>query len=304
MGLLSKWVESLDFDYHILPACTRLVSPRSHCEQCVLACEVNAVKIKKGIPSINHNKCLECGHCISACPVQAVAGIYPQRTIIQNQLVIKDERIPTTKELLILYKKGVKVVISESPTLLKLCEGSINKANILLEQLGEDLVSSCVKSVREEEYFSRRELFAFWALESKSVAKQVAPAKWRFNQNDFNLPKYYPDYQFAKITIDIEKCSLCNTCKKLCKKDCFEINEGKFTISSQGCSMCNLCVDTCPQKAIMVEEQISNEEKTILPIFQTTCESCNKTVYSLSEKEEECIACRKRKSFLNQSMLS
>lgn len=298
MGLLSKWVESLDFEYHILPTCTRLVSPRSHCEQCAQACEANAIEIKKGVPAIDQKKCMECGHCISACPVQAVAGIYPQRTIIQNQLVIKDERIPTTKELLILYKKGVKAIISESQDLLELWREPVDRANTILEQLGEALFTTSVKSVREEEYFSRRELFAFWTRESKSAVKQVAPAKWRFNQNDFHVPKYYPDYQFAKITIDMEKCLLCTTCKKLCKNHCFDIKEEYFAISSQGCSICNLCVDACPQKAITVEEKISKKEKLMLPIYKKTCQSCHKTYHSLSNKEGECAACRKRKSFL------
>ncbi|MDF2859683.1 MAG: hypothetical protein K0Q87_5534, partial [Neobacillus sp.] len=297
MGLLGKWIESLDYEYEILPSCTRNVSPHSTCEKCVESCDPNAIVLVNKKPVINYKKCIECGDCISACPVQAIAGIYPNRTIIQNELVIQGQKIPKVKELLILYKKGIKSIVAETPFLIKSWKVRIDEANALLKQLNEAPFSISVKTNEEERCYSRRDLFTLWKNESKSVVKQVAPAKWRFNQNDFHLPKYYRDYQFAKITIDIEKCLLCTACTKLCENKCFNIGDEHFSLFSQGCSSCQLCVDTCPEKAIIVEGQISRAKENLLPIYKKVCKVCDKTYSTISEHDEKCVACRKRESF-------
>lgn len=120
MGLLSKWIESLDYDYEISSHCTRYVSPHSTCEKCLDSCDAEAIDLHNGKPRIDNKGCIECGKCISACPVQAIAGIYPKRMIIQNELVVHDQKIPTVKELLILFKKGIKTIVADTPNLLEL----------------------------------------------------------------------------------------------------------------------------------------------------------------------------------------
>lgn len=294
MGLLSKWVESLDYEYEILPSCTRFVSPHSHCEKCVVSCNNEAISLIKGIPAIQHNKCIECGKCISACPVQAIAGIYPKRTIIQNQLVIKRQNVPTVKELLILYKNGVKEIIGETASLIELWRQPIRKANSILGQLDEMPFSVFIKSVEEEEYFSRKEFFSFWKKEAKSALKQVVPAKMRFNQDALDIQKYYKDYQFTSITIDIEKCVLCKACQKLCKKKCFDFQDNYLMVSPQGCSSCQLCVDACPEQAIIVEDKISKKQETKLSINRNVCITCHKPYITLREHDEKCVACSMR----------
>lgn len=303
MGLLSKWVESLAYEYEILPSCTRLVSPRSHCEKCVESCHNQAISIIKGKPVIHYEKCGECGKCISACPVQAVAGIYPERTIIQNQLVIKGQNIPTVKELLILYKKEIKEIIGETASQVECWSQPVEEANSILRQLDEMPFSVSIKSVEEEVHYSRREIFSLWKTEAKSVLKQVAPAKLRFNQNALDMQKYYKDYQFTRITIDKEKCVLCGACQNLCKKKCFDIQDDCFTISPQGCSSCQLCADACPEQAITVEDQISRKQENRLPVYKNVCTTCHKPFTTLREHDEKCVACTKRENYLKNRKL-
>ena len=78
MGLLSSWVESLDYEYEILSSCTRHKSPHSTCAKCVEACTKSAISIMSGKPVIDHSKCVQCGDCMSVCPVQSIAGILPK----------------------------------------------------------------------------------------------------------------------------------------------------------------------------------------------------------------------------------
>ena len=111
MALLSKWVESLDYEYEILSSCTRHRSHHSNCAKCVEACEKQAISINNGKPVMDHSKCVQCGDCMAACPVQAVAGILPKRKIKQNHLDdFTNRHFPTTTELLILYKKGIRSI--------------------------------------------------------------------------------------------------------------------------------------------------------------------------------------------------
>lgn len=297
MGLFSKWVESLDYEYDILPTCTRSISPRSKCEVCINSCDQDAILLEKGKTVIDREKCTECGICIAACPVQAIAGIYPKRTVMQSQLIIKNGDVPTVKELLILYKKGIKTIISEEASLLDECQDVIEEANELLQIVQEEPFSTNIKRVKEEEFLSRRELFAFWRNEGKSVVQQVAPAKWRFNQTDFHLPKYYQNFQFATITIESEKCSLCHACEKLCPYECFHIGDEQFLIIAQKCSSCQLCADACPEAAIKVEETVVERKDLSLPIMKKTCHSCQSPFNTLSESDETCPACVKRQSF-------
>jgi ferredoxin len=80
----------------------------------------------------------------------------------------------------------------------------------------------------EEELYSRRELFSFWKKESQSIMKSVAPAKWRFNHDQLDLSKYYPEYQFVNIMIDANKCTLCKACQFLCTKNVSVLSSQDF----------------------------------------------------------------------------
>ena len=298
MGLLSKWVESLDYEYEILTSCTRHQSPRSTCGKCFDSCEEKAITLEKGKPVISREKCVECGNCISACPVQAVAGIFPKRAVIENHLFVTKRHKPTVKELLVLHRKGVKGLISEDPAMVEPWMDVIDEANAMLQQMDKEPFSIINKAIeKEEELYSRRELFSLWKKESQSLMKQVAPAKWRFNQHQLDLSKYYPEYQFTEISIDVNKCTLCKACAILCKKNSLMTTENNFTLIAQTCSSCQLCVDICPEKAIKVEDQIIIVHDVSYPIYKKTCSSCKKSFETLREHEEKCITCTKREEY-------
>lgn len=296
MGLLGKWVESLDYEYEILSTCTRHRSPRSTCKKCLDICEEEAITLVKDKPVISSDKCTECGNCISVCPVQAVAGIFPKRSVADNKLIAENRQIPTVKELLVLHKKGVRGLISEDNATIERWKPVLAEVNLILEQMEKEPFTITIEKLQaaEEEVYSRRELFSLWKKESQSIMKQVAPAKWRFNHQQLDLSKYYSDYQFAMISIDTDKCILCKACEFLCEKKCLKIGEENFTVTAQTCSNCQLCVDVCVEKAITIKEQISAAKEVHYPIYKKTCMACNESYDTLQENDEKCAMCTKR----------
>lgn len=300
MGFLGRYIESLDYEYEILPTCTHRKNSHSKCQKCVESCEYQAISFVNGYPEINHELCSECGKCITACPVQAVAGIYPFRTIQEKQLIITDKRVPSKKELLVLYGKGIKTISCEDSSLLKLWKETIETANSDLRQLGkEPFIISAQPVSQKEAGYTRRDLFTFWKKESKSVLKLAAPAKWRFNHDDFNVKKYYDDYLFTTISIDMMKCSLCTACQRICEEKVFHIHEDRFIISPASCTSCQLCADVCPDEAIKIIDCITEKsEDTILQIHQNSCIVCNKDFDSLDAENNKCDICTKRELYI------
>ncbi|MCL6572599.1 MAG: 4Fe-4S binding protein [Bacillus sp. (in: Bacteria)] len=299
MGLLGKWVESLDYQYEIGESCTRYRSPHSTCQKCVSSCHENAISLVNAKPVIEKNKCIECGNCIASCPEQAVIGIFPKRTIFQNQLVVTNDFLPTVEELLVLYKKGIKSIIYEEPSLIGQWEVAVHEADFVLAQLGEEPFSISLKAIeKQEKLYSRRDLFSLWQKESKSVVKHITPAKWHFNQDSFDVAKYFKDFQFTTITVDIQTCTLCKACQQLCQRDCFEITNEGFFISTKTCSSCQLCVDICPEQSITMMELISPINVTKHQVYKKQCSVCKKTYESLRESDVKCVMCTKREGYL------
>jgi ferredoxin len=239
---------------------------------------------------------------MAACPVQAIAGILPQRNIIENQLVVSEQSIPTAKELLILHKKGINSIACEEETSFPLWKDAVEEANTCLIKLGESPFSiAAVKSVKQEKHYSRREIFSLWKKESKSFLQEFTPAKWRFNHKNFDLTQYYPDYQFTIISLNNEKCTLCGVCQRMCEKKCFDIQKDHFLISMRGCSACQLCVDTCPEKAIKIEDKIVKMEEALFSVYEKVCSECNHPFQTLCRQDDECVTCTKRKELLSKS---
>lgn len=307
LNLLGRWVESLGYEYRILSHCSRHQSPRSSCMECIEICPVNAIRLEDDKPLIHTKGCIDCGDCVASCPVQAVEGFLPQHTIINNQFIVTDNtdnKIPTVKELLIYYKKGVTSVVCEQKDIHPKWKQTIENANEVLEQLNEEPFQVYQEQTisNEDNTMTRRELFFSWEKDFKRYGKKMLPAKWRFNHESLDLPKYYPDYQFVDLSIDTKKCTLCKACQTLCQKDILRINETHFTISAQECSNCSLCQDICPEGAITLKEMISPVSSVSHPIYTSQCVNCDTMFDTLTEEQDKCFLCIKQEQYLaNQS---
>ncbi|AOV06929.1 4Fe-4S dicluster domain-containing protein [Sporosarcina ureilytica] len=300
MSLLQHWLESLDYDYQILPTCTHVQSPRSSCRECIDHCPEQAIFFKDGKPFIDTVKCTQCSHCIVACPVQAVEGFLPKRTVENNRLIVSNKDVISLKELLVYYQKQVTTIVFKDEDASAEWQEMIKSANESLCELGEAAFTiQFDKAVEEtEQTMTRKELFSFWKKDVKNIAKEMAPAKWRFNQESLNLIKYYPDHQFIDFSLNTSACTLCKACEILCPKACIHLTDTHFTVAPEQCSNCSLCEDICPEQAISITSKISPVTQVNYWIRENACVSCEENFKTLDEDEHMCHACRKKKEFL------
>src|SRR5690625_1498371 len=301
MGLTSSWLESLDYDYKILPHCSLYQSPRSSCTKCIDKCPENAIEIKDAEPLIDTTKCTQCGNCVAICPVQAVEGFLPKRSIVNKQFIMDSQSVPTIKELLIYYKKGITTLVCDKQELSLSWKNTIEDTNNILGELGEQPfeINNRQELLEDGHVMTRRELFFSWEKDLKKIAKKMTPAKWRFNHESLDLSKYYLDYQFVDISIDTTKCTLCTACEILCEKDVLQIGEKGFSISAQHCSNCSLCQDICPENAITLKQVISRATPVNHQIYSQTCSECHEPFSTLNESQNICVGCKKKKDLLS-----
>ncbi|CEG26547.1 hypothetical protein [Bacillus sp. B-jedd] len=172
---------------------------------------------------------------------------------------------------------------------------SVSAADVVLKGLGIEPFRIAAKEEMDHSC-SRRELFSLWKDEGRTLAKQLAPAKWRFNHNQLDLAELYPAHQFYSIEVNLADCTLCKACAALCPKHCFTISESSFEISSQACSGCNLCADVCMEGAIAVIEDPSVAKDSQVPVHQCTCIDCKTSFLSLSADDVKCPVCTKRQA--------
>lgn len=297
VGFVDKWIESLDFQFEIIPSeCIRHKSPKSTCDTCLTVCPEDAIVLSGGKPMIDQQKCNECGACMTACPVQAVSGILPKKRFFHSKLVaLANAELPSVKELLIFYAKGITAIACREKDFSSPWQERINEVNSILAQLGKAAFVMETEASFEDS-FSRRELFSMWKKESQSLVKQVTPAKWRFNHTDLDVNRYYPDHQFFDVAIDADKCTLCQVCKILCPKTCFKIEDNHFSIDLQPCTGCDLCREACPEKAVTITGLIAPAEVNSFGIFQRTCSSCKDSFQTLHEEDQKCPVCASMKA--------
>lgn len=290
MSILVNWLESLHEEMNVTTKCLRVRNRKSTCNYCVENCEQYAIEIKDVI-LIDTNKCTLCGECMIACPLSAIQGIASNRYFEKGSLVFDESYTPSLKEMLI-YKKRGMTSIQAAYQLNHEWEAVLANANGRLQLLNESPIV-VVGKVRDE-VLSRRAFFGSFQKEGKHLAKRMAPAAWKMEQDDWKITKYFPDFQFYSVKMGKNHCTLCQACFSLCPEDVFQIKDNKLVIENGKCVNCTSCTDVCSENAIEINPDIKRKKEQFEPVHSNTCKDCGHSFYTFGKETEKCHVCANR----------
>jgi ferredoxin len=291
MSILVNWLESLHQEIIVTSKCVRERNRKSTCGYCLEKCEHEAIVVKRNQLFIDTNKCTMCGECIIACPLSAIEGIVNNRAFEKGSLVFDSNYVPTIKELLIYKKRGMTSIQAPQP-LSKDWEIVLFESNSQLQLLDESPFVVVEKVT--EEVLSRRALFGSLQKEGKQLAKKMAPASWKMEKDDWKITKYYPNYQFYSVMLNIETCTLCQACFTICPEKLFHIKDSKLMIESEKCVNCTSCTDVCPENALVIVPEIKRKSEDQRNIHQKACKNCGHTFFTFDLETEKCHVCMNR----------
>ncbi|CEG26878.1 4Fe-4S binding protein [Bacillus sp. B-jedd] len=306
MGMLTNWLESLAYEIEISSACLRLQSPKSGCMKCGQYCPEKAITFTGREVKIDSESCTNCGQCVPACPVQAISGKSPERTIVNDTLLIEEGLFPPFQELLYFCKRGIRKiycsnqVVPDAPV--------IDEVQSLLGEMGFEPIAilDSLPSPAEERVATRRSFLLNAASEGRKLAAaSFAPAKWKFNQDQFNLVSMFPGFSLYEVHISQERCTLCEACFKMCKQEVFMLQDGILSVKHSSCNGCKLCTDVCTAGAVNPVQKAHSSEKMELGVERVACRDCSSPFYtwrsSNSNTDAKCPVCKTRseKGYLN-----
>ncbi|WP_342043633.1 4Fe-4S dicluster domain-containing protein [Bacillus sp. OTU2372] len=283
MSLLVNWLESMHVYAKVTNNCSRKKHLRSTCRTCADACRYGALIITSTSIEIDLEKCNSCGDCIIACPLSAIEGVLETRKFDKGSLVYKESYIPTVKELLIYKQRGLTAIKSGSPPLNQNWINVLFQANKILQLFEESPIR--ILENRKEKGMSRRAFLTSLQKEGKQCAKTIAPAVWKLEAKEWNLSRYYPDYQFYEVDLDLAQCTFCQLCFSFCSKKVFSLEEGFLRVASEKCVNCFDCTDICTEDALHIKPKITKNQNQHHPFMTKECETCGKPFSTFIRKK-------------------
>lgn len=298
-------------------ACKNYGNKTVACNLCVDSCSQEAISLQNQIPVIVDTKCIDCGACISECPVSAIDHLYkPYRKIAQY--VCDYPLAEITCDQVEEINKGIKVpclLYLDTPLLSHYAEDS-EEINIYtghchsckkgtsesifghFDKLQRQLVNLGVplrintknqlpdnKSQQTVNAVSRRELLRKFSL--TSIREFFFPTKSEvqpmIDEKKYEGPSIADRMQMKKRLLN--KVGDCINEKK------HESETSFFSfVVNDNCNGCNVCESICPTRAVYWETE-GNESRLLFNSH--LCVECNK-----------CLACPTKALVKNKSLQS
>ncbi len=292
MSILVNWLESLHEEMKVTNKCSREWNRKSACNYCIEKCEHNAIEITADLLIIDTKKCTMCGECMIACPLSAIEGVSSNRIFEKGSLVFDGSYVPSIKEMLIYKKRGMTAIQIAHQPLNQEWQNVLHVTNEHLQVLDEDPIVVIGKV--KDEVLTRRAFFGTFQKQGKQLAKNMAPAAWKMEKDDWKLSKYYLNYQFFSVIVDIDKCTLCKACFGLCSEGVFQIIDGMLQIENQKCVNCTACTDVCSENAIKIQRDVTIKSEQFKSIHSKNCKDCGQSFYTFDTEIEKCHVCINR----------
>ncbi len=270
-------------------ACVRHTSQNSHCLACISACPTGAISLNTDKISINDDECIDCGHCLFACPVGEVDNLQPPlRHYRDDRLIAPLSLIPASiNELLIWHAEYQIRAVELDMELHSSWMMAVAGLNIQLKQLNEPL-------------------WYIFPIKNKSVdimrrqwlqIKDQASHKGSVSPGGRGRREYFQAVSEYQIALDPAFCLLCGACERVCSEKAIKLDNQSMRLEHALCIGCHSCDDVCPVKAIKVQQYkpYKQTQPTILAVKESLCRSCQRPFINWSNQfDTQCPICRKQ----------
>ncbi|SFQ94649.1 4Fe-4S binding domain-containing protein [Enterobacter sp. kpr-6] len=276
----------LTFDpaVNVKQSCVRRRYRYASCRACADACPAQAFSFS-GLIAVDPQRCIECGNCLFACPVEAIEGIAPVKRYRRGDTLAGpfSTLAPVTEELLLWHRQfGVRFVAMD-PQQSATWMIAIARLNLRLRQYGEP-EWAFVPPLQTGINASRRTLFH--APREDAAACRVAPGKRR-------LREAFPLMSDVELTLDDSRCEMCGACWRACPEQAIRFQGSDMVIETARCTGCGICTAVCGHQALRLEECIAPARVEKFGAHARTCTDCQRSFWSLDPHKERCGLCEK-----------
>jgi len=253
-GEIKKLEDRVDKPVYIKEYCNWLYKG---CTVCQDSCPYKAIQVdKKSGVFIDYDKCTACGLCVASCPVSALQ--FPsvsQNSVFELAKVRGDKKITCYKNE---SGKGIKIpclaMLSEVDIVLLRSSGKLD-----FECVGCELQSNLENFIKAVKDYNERLggisfTSPFLKIESKKeeLKELKTTSDTFFNRAEARkkITDELPYIQYD-VTIDSEKCTLCESCVKWCPSSAIKLirdkDKERIEFYPERCIGCNICVNVCPE---------------------------------------------------------
>ncbi|MBB3323412.1 4Fe-4S binding protein [Atlantibacter sp. RC6] len=262
--------------------CVRHKVKKNPCQACIDACPLAAISLTDGNIVIDDDKCNRCGHCLFACPTDALENISPiKRHWHQDRLTAPLSAQPACVDELLMwhFHYGIRAIELDTPG-----EGwlrAIAELNLRLKAL-EQPVWRLAQPAAHPVNTVRRQ----WLRMANETDSGSVPYGRRALRDAVTFINHY------SINFHAERCYLCGACARICPEQAIRLEADHITLDNARCTGCGQCTAVCFPNAIDSEKAINHVAERRLAVVQQRCATCGQLFSAWTAEQSTCPFCR------------
>lgn len=262
--------------------CVRHKVKKNPCQACIDACPLAAISLAEGNIVIDDAQCNRCGHCLFACPTDALENISPiKRHWHQDRLTAPLSAQPACVDELLMwhFHYGIRAIELDTPD-----EGwlrAIAELNLKLRAL-EQPVWRLAQPAANPVNTARRQ----WLRMANEADSGSVLSGRRALRDAVTFINHY------SINFHAEQCYLCGACARICPEQAIRLEADQITLDNARCTGCGQCKAVCFPDAIDSEKSPNHAAERRLTVVQQRCATCGQQFSAWTAEQSICPFCR------------
>ncbi|CBG90157.1 4Fe-4S binding protein [Citrobacter rodentium NBRC 105723 = DSM 16636] len=266
-------------------SCVRQHFPRHTCDACRQACPVGAISFTANAATLDSERCIRCGHCAFACPVDALENVPTARRPFRHGMLVAPftAQAASVDELLMWHLQyGIRALEIE-PDAHPAWVLAVAALNIQLNALGEPQWQLIPPTTKPVNVFRRHLLH----VSEEKVQTASVDASQRVRRSGM------PHVQEHAVLLDAVNCVLCGACERVCQQQVIKIDELALRTDAARCTGCNNCAVVCPTKAIATKAVAGVSQPATFTFTRKVCPDCRRTFATFTAEDKRCPICQR-----------